>query len=360
MKPGIRRTHPSDTVTPIEPLRIDRRPRAGARFLLGTVFVACAVAASVRMGAIASWTGYARAEAAGDVVVESRQLEIGGALITVNLVAGRTDLPSQRLFAWVTRAGRAVAMYYGGFPVQRAEVNVRPTPGRDGVFHGFTFCPDSGTLTTRISVGEHTSEEELADDWMMTHELVHMSFPAMADEHHWIEEGIATYVEPIGRAQDGQIPVESVWQQLVEGLPKGEPGPSDGGLDHTHTWGRTYWGGALFCVMADVGIRRATKNRMGLEDALRGIVAAGGTMDHDWTIERAFGTGDKATGTTVLMGLYEKMKAAPAPVDLEQLWRELGVVANGRNISFRDDAPLAAIRKAITEPPRAKLAPVKP
>jgi hypothetical protein len=27
--------------------------------------------------------------------------------------------------------------------------------------------------------------------------------------------------------------------------------------------------------MADIGIRRATQNRMGLEDALRGIVAAG-------------------------------------------------------------------------------------
>jgi hypothetical protein len=83
-------------------------------------------------------------------------------------------------------------------------------------------------------------------------------------------------------------------------------------------------------------------------------------MEHEWTIERALSTGDKATGTTVLASLYEKMKAAPAPVDLDQLWRELGVVANGRNISFRDDAPLAAIRRAITEPPPAKLAPVKP
>jgi hypothetical protein len=304
--------------------------------------------------------GYARTAAGGDVFAETRQLEIGGATITVNIAAGRIDLPPQRVFAWVTRAGRAVTMYYGGFPVPRAEVNVRSAPGRDGVFHGFTFSPDSGILTTRIAVGEHTTEEELANDWMMTHELVHMSFPSMADEHHWIEEGIATYVEPIGRAQDGQIPVESVWRQLVEGLPNGEPGPGDGGLDHTHTWGRTYWGGALFCLMGDVGIRRETQNRMGLQDALRGIVAAGGTMEQDWTIERALGTGDKATGTTVLTSLYEKMKAAPAPVDLEQLWRELGVVANGRNISFRDDAPLAAIRKAITEPPRAKLAPVKP
>jgi hypothetical protein len=302
---------------------------------------------------------YANAAAASPVV-ESRQLDVGGAKITVNIAAGRTDLPAPRLFAWVYRAARAVNAYYVNFPVARAEVNVRPAPGRDGIFHGFTFFPDSGLLTTRISVGEHTTEAELADDWMMTHELVHMGFPAMADEHHWIEEGIATYVEPIGRAQDGQIPVESIWQQLVEGLPKGEPEPGDRGLDHTHTWGRTYWGGALFCLMADVGIRRETQNRFGLQDALRGIVAAGGTMDHEWSIDRALSTGDKATGTRVLHDLYAKMKDAPAPVDLDLLWRQLGVVTGGGRITFREDAPLAAIRRAITEPPDAKLAPAKP
>ncbi|HTQ87279.1 MAG TPA: hypothetical protein VMI93_13770 [Candidatus Solibacter sp.] len=328
--------------------------------IFAAVLIVCAVFAAVYWPGVAGRMAYAHAAAAREVVGESRQLEIGGANITVNIAAGRTDLPRPRLFAWVTRAGRAVAMYFAGFPVSRAIVNVRAAPGRDGIFSGFTFFPDSGTLTTRIAVGEHTTEEALADDWMMTHELVHMGFPAMADEHHWIEEGIATYVEPIARAQDGQINVESVWQQLVEGLPNGEPEPGDRGLDHTHTWGRTYWGGALYCLMADVGIRQATENRLGLEDALRGIVAAGGTMEHEWTIERALGVGDKATGTTVMMGLYEKMKAAPAPVDLDALWRELGVVANGSRISFRDDAPLAAIRKAITEPPRAKLAPAKP
>jgi hypothetical protein len=175
----------------------------------GFIFIVLSAAAGLLMGDPATPT---RAASRGDVVAESRQLEIGGATITVNLAAGRTDLSSQKLFAWVTRAGRAVAMYYGGFPVAQAEVNVRPSPGRDGVFHGFTFFPESGILTTRISVGEHTTEEELADDWMMTHELVHLGFPAMADEHHWIEEGIATYVEPIGgrrTARSRRIPCGS-------------------------------------------------------------------------------------------------------------------------------------------------------
>ena len=324
---------------------------AGARALL---------AAALLAGAAAAQMAFAGGAAGAEVVVESRELEIGGARLTVNLAAGHLDIAPARVFAWVTRAARAVSMYYGGFPVTRAEVNVRPVAGRDGVFHGFTFFPDSGILTTRIAVGEHTTEAELENDWMMTHELVHMSFPGMAAEHHWIEEGIATYVEPIARAQDGQIPVTSVWKQLVDGLPNGEPEAGDEGLDHTHTWGRTYWGGAMFCLLADIGIRRATKNQLGLEDALRGIVAARGSMEKDWTIEHALEIGDTATGTTVLMKLYEKMKAAPAPVDLSQLWKELGVAPEDGTVTFRDDAPMAAIRKAITEPPRARLAPVAP
>ena len=331
---------------------------SGAR---GSALLAAGAACCAALAGL-SWAAQGPAVPAAGVPQggDSRQFQIGDATITVNIAAGHTDLSEARIYAWVTRAAHAVAMYYGGFPVVRAEVHVRPAAGRDGVFHGFTYFPEAGTLTTRIAVGEHTTEAELANDWMMTHELVHMAFPSMADEHHWIEEGIATYVEPIGRAEDGQIPVTSVWQQLVDGLPKGEPEPGDQGLDHTHTWGRTYWGGAMFCLLADVGIRRDTQNRLGLQDALRGIVAAGGTMEHEWPIERAFSAGDKSTGTTVLSDLYAKMKAAPAPVDLERVWRELGVVPGGGGVTFRDDAPAAAIRRAITEQPRAKFAPVKP
>jgi len=291
---------------------------------------------------------------------DSAQLDIGGGSIHVNLAAGRSDLPAPRIYAWVSRAAQAVSIYFGNFPVAKADVFVRLTDGRDGVFGGFTFLPESGVLTTRIRLGEHTTEEELVEDWTMTHEFVHLGFPSMTRNHHWIEEGMATYVEPIARAQAGQDSVASVWKQLVEGLPQGEPQPGDAGLDHTHTWGRTYWGGALYCLLADVGIRRATGNRRGLEDALRGIVAAGGTMDHDWEIERALGVGDKATGTTVLSDLYAKMKDAPAPVDLDALWRELGVSMRGREVVFHDDAPLAATRRAIAEPPGARLAPVAP
>ena len=317
------------------------------------------LALPVRQGT-AAHTGPEQPAVGPDFAGDSRQLDIGGGSIRVELAAGRSDLQAPQLFAWVTRAARAVSIYYGNFPVTKADVFVRLASGRDGVFDGFTFLPDSGVLTTRIRVGEHTTETELADDWTMTHEFVHLAFPSVARRHHWIEEGLATYVEPIARAQAGQISVASVWKDLVKGLPQGQPQAGDEGLDHTHTWGRTYWGGALFCLLADMGIRRATQNRLGLEDALRGILAAGGTMEQDWEIERALVVGDKATHTTVLSDLYAKMRDAPAPVDLDALWRELGVSMRGAEITFHDDAQLAAVRRAITEPPGARYAPVAP
>jgi hypothetical protein len=72
---------------------------------------------------------------------------------------------------------------------------VHPVRDKSGVFHGTTWS--SSPALTRISVGQHTTQEQLDRDWMMTHELIHLAFPDVAEEHHWIEEGIATYVEPI-------------------------------------------------------------------------------------------------------------------------------------------------------------------
>jgi hypothetical protein len=44
------------------------------------------------------------------------------------------------------------------------------------------------------------------------------------------------------------------------------------------------------------------------------------------------------------------MRAAPAPVDLEEIWRSLGVEVRGRRIVLVD-APLAPTRNAIAPAP---------
>jgi len=134
---------------------------------------------------------------------------------------------------------------------------------------------------------------------------------------------------------------------MVHDMPQGQPGPGDRGLDHTRNWGRTYWGGAVFCLLAGCAVPRADGNRRGLQHALRGILAAGGNVDTEWTMERTLSAGDDAAGVPVLRELYEQMKDAPVEVDLASLWR-LGVSVAEGTVAFQEDAPLAAVRRAIT------------
>jgi hypothetical protein len=279
------------------------------------------------------------------------QIHSGGATIDVTFASGKIDLARDKVLAWVTDAANSVSAYFGRFPVSHARIVIRPAEGRSGVFRGMTWG-QRGALT-RISLGQLTDQSELNNDWMMTHELVHMAFPDIAGEereHHWIEEGMATYIEPIGRAQIGKLSVEKVWGDMARYMPQGLPEYGDRGLDHTHTWGRTYWGGALYWLLADVQIRECTKNRLGLQDAMRAILEAGGNIESEWTITQVLKAGDKATGCRVLNNLYDQMKDTPVQTDLADLWRRLGVEEDRGTVRFNDKAPLAKIRKAITAP----------
>jgi hypothetical protein len=274
-------------------------------------------------------------------------LLIGQSKIDVSIDSGEMKLTHAELVYWVQTAAKAVATYYGRYPVPHVQVRIIPVDA-SGVRHGQTFGYGGGLI--KIRVGNQTQPAELANDWMLTHEMVHLSFPSMADDHHWIEEGIAVYVEPIARIQAKQMSAEQMWADLVRDMPKGQPQEGDRGLDHTHSWGRTYWGGALFCFVADVEIRKRTHNRKGLQDALRAILDAGGDITHDWALVKALKVGDQETGTDVLSDLYVKWKDNPVQVDLASLWKELGIVADGKSVHFVEDAPLAAVRRAITAP----------
>jgi hypothetical protein len=279
-------------------------------------------------------------------------LIIGGSRIDVTIESGDWKLSQADLIHWVQLAGEAVATYYGRYPVPHLTLQISAFDG-SGVRHGMTWGRNGGGLI-KIGVGTRTPPAELGEDWMLTHEMVHLSFPSVPDENHWMEEGLATYVEPIARIQAGQMTALQMWTDLARDMRKGVPSPDEKGLDHTHTWANTYWGGALFCFMADVKIREQTHNKMGLQDALRGILDAGGDIREDWKLEDALKAGDKVTGTSVLTELYAKMKDQPMPVDLSAMWKQLGIESDGKTVHLVEDAPLAAVRRSITSVDSAK------
>ncbi len=263
--------------------------------------------------------------------------------VTVTFAPGEHDLTPQALNAWITRAQRAIVAYYGRFPVPSLNLRVSFAPGRSGVFHGKTWG-NRGALI-HISVGQHATEQDLDDDWMLVHEMVHLALPSLGDAQHWLEEGSATYVEPIARELIGNLTPQRVWSDMRRDMPQGVPGSGDRGLDFTQTWASTYWGGALFCLLADIQIRQATKGQKGLQQAFQAVLAAGGNILVDWPIERVLRTADAALRVNTLQSLYSRMGLHYMPVDLDKLWNELGVSPPS------DSAPLAYIRRAITPSP---------
>ena len=285
-----------------------------------------------------------RAAKAADV---TSTLMIGGSRIDVMIQSSDTPnapLSQPDVMKWVQFAAESVAAYYTRFPVPHLTLRIISFDG-SGVRHGMTWGREGGLIV--IHAGNKTTPAEFAEDWMLTHEMIHLAFPSMADEHHWIEEGLSVYVEPIARIRAGHWTAQQMWSDLVRDMPKGEPQAGDQGLDHTHTWGRTYWGGALFCFVADVEIRKQTKNKKGLEDALRGILEAGGNINEDWALEKALKTGDSAVGLDVLEKLYAEWKDKPVQVDLAAMWKELGIESNGGTVVLKDDAPMSAVRREI-------------
>lgn len=255
------------------------------------------------------------------------------------------------LLQWVRRSADIVSHYYGRFPVQELRLRVQPVSG-DGVQGGTTFGQAMGRPGgfIRVRVGREVTPAQLVDDWVLVHEMIHLALPDVGEQHAWLSEGISVYVEGIARAQAGNRTVEDVWAEQFHSMPKGLPQPGDRGLDNTHTWGRTYWGGALFCLEADVEIHRRTHNRFGLRDALRAVNRDSGGIVSDWAVDRVFSIGDKAVGVPVLEELYARMKNAPRAPDLAELWRQLGVEPQEHSMQLRDDAPLAEVRRAIMRP----------
>ena len=284
----------------------------------------------------------------------TRDLKVAGSEIRVDVDGSDFRGGAGPIVEWVSRSAGIVAHYYNRFPTAKLHIRVVSQPG-GGVRNGKTFGYEGGSI--RIMVGHDVTADELMNDWVLVHEMTHLALPDTGEDHSWLSEGLAVYVEGIARVQAGNRTQSDVWSEEVKSMPRGLPQPGDQGLDHTHTWGRTYWGGAMFCLLADVEIHRRTQNRYGLQDAVRAIDSKSGGLTADWPIEQVLQTADAATGTSVLEDLYAQMKDTPVTPDLMGLWRKLGVEPDGDSVRLTDDAPLASVRLSIMQP-RGSLIPV--
>lgn len=278
----------------------------------------------------------------GEIAV--RHVEAAGVRITLAEPDPRSAAATAALDAHVRDCANAVAAWYGTFPVDRLLLLVVPTRGPmvgSGAARGF------GGASIRLDAPRHLGAKQYARDWVLIHEMVHLAMPSLPPAHHWLEEGSATYLEPWIQLQAGRVRAADAWTAMLSEYAQGLAEPAAGGLDDDSSWGRTYYGGALFCLLADLRIRERTHGARSLRDAMRALPAAGANLRTESGIDAVLALGDAATGTTVLRELYEAMGRQPMALDLDALWRELGVrLVDGRAV-FDDAAPRALLRAAL-------------
>ncbi|HEU4951297.1 MAG TPA: hypothetical protein VFT46_05060, partial [Holophagaceae bacterium] len=261
----------------------------------------------------------------------------GGTVAAVAPV-GAFPLTEAQETRWFRTALRALEDAYGRLPLPWTAVYLLPTGRRDGILFGSTR--GAGGASIVVLLGARVSDAQVDGDWILTHELIHTALPDLDPRHHWLEEGLPTYLEPLLRLREGRETPEAFWAALRANLPQGEPASGDRGLDRTPTWGRTYWGGALFCFAADLRIRELTGGRQTLLDAVRGVLPAGGIAT-EGRLRDLLRQADRSLPKPVLEPLYEAWADAPEGLDLAATWARLGVAAS----PFDPRAPLAGLRR---------------
>jgi hypothetical protein len=258
------------------------------------------------------------------------------------LVSPGSSIPDESIRGWAKTEFDLVTGYFGRPSANSLSVFV--LPGTSEVSRGVTLGGGGASILFRIGTG--VTKANLMSDWVLCHELIHVAFPETDPRQAWFGEGLATYVEPVIRARAGLVSKVTFWKELVEGLPQGLPAPGDRGLAHDDSWGRTYWGGALYFLLADLGIRERTAGSRSLQDAVA-AVAARGNVETFVALDDILAIGDRATGTNVLKELYARLARAPGREDLDALWQRLGIVREGGTVGFDENARDAKLRDAI-------------
>ena len=235
------------------------------------------------MGAVGA-AGVLRAGGATDTYDDPRALyhalatqpaepiELDGGTISLVFADGAPGLDRGAVRAWVHLAASALTTYFGHFPIREYGLLVIAQDG-DHVGHATTFGFDGSA--TRVHVGRDASEAAYRSDWVLVHEMMHAALPNLPRRALWLQEGNATWLEPVARAQAGTLPIASVWTQAFRGMPHGEPAPDELGMDGTKRWGRLYWGGATFWLEAEIAIWEQSHGRKGLIDAMRAVALSG-------------------------------------------------------------------------------------
>jgi hypothetical protein len=276
--------------------------------------------------------------------VRAQSFRVGGTTLT--LASAGMPISDRLLKSWTARQAREVSNYFGGIPAPRVLILLLPVPGDSSWGHsrggsGASVC---------VTVGRDVTGRQLLGDPVCVHELVHVCAPRLGGRWHWMEEGIATYLERVIPAQAGELSQQDLWQGVMQDFPKGSPRRGDRGLNRTDDTYRTYYGGAAYWLKADLELQIRTEGKQGLRDVMRALHRAGAGITSRWTVEHLFAASSRATRENVLRSLYAQMAWRAYPSDLQSVWQQLGLRREGSRIVLEDSASATALRQSFAPP----------
>ena len=144
-------------------------------------------------------------------IAETDHIQVGASILQVDFAEGPFDLPKSAILARIATAASAVATYYGRFPRCHGAHPRHPrsrSPRRPSRNYMGRYAWLARIHAPPHRRAHHRSRAcQRVDDHPRTHPHGFPSMPTDPDDlgrfpQHWIEEGLATYIEP-DCARDG-------------------------------------------------------------------------------------------------------------------------------------------------------------
>ncbi|MGH7269338.1 MAG: hypothetical protein ACREJ3_02825 [Polyangiaceae bacterium] len=274
---------------------------------------------------------------------------VAGARLDVAFLGAPVDMGDAGVLGWIGDSASCVAQLFGRFPTD-ATVFIVPVSGADHVLFGRVLSLTGASAA--LLFGDATSRVSQPRDWVVVHEFLHLGSPSFVGEGHWLEEGLATYYEPIVRHRAGFTTEAELWGHFLREMPRGlRKGGDAVDLEDRSDIDSTYWGGALFALLADIRIREATRGVHSLDDVMRAALAREGDATHVARVADFIRMGDEVTGIHALADVHDSWVVRGENVSIADLFAKLGVEADEnagpKGVSFDDHAPMADVRRAI-------------
>ena len=282
-------------------------------------------------------------------------LDLAGAPVEVVVLAGDRRLSDEGLRRWLEAALGAVAGLYGAPPAPALQVLVVPVPGDDEPVY-FGLVGRGGGASVLLYIAADADDDAFPGEWVAIHELLHLGMPYLDRADAWLAEGFVTYFTEVARARAGLRPPDRAWRALADGYLRGaaaaRPGLDLAAASRTmeatrrYTW--VYWGGAAIALLADLALRQATDGERGLDAAMAHLHRCCARSPRAWSAAEVLAELDRWAARPWLVPLAERALAGTGFAELPASLADLGVTDRDRALA--DDAPLAALRRAITAP----------